>query len=52
MVVVLVMRPGVPYTVVLGPMTKGMGTEWLLPLLSVKYANPVVVTSPSGVSSF
>ena len=50
LVLVLVMSLGVPYIVVLGPMTKGTGTVWLLPLLSVKYASPVVVVNPSVLS--
>ena len=41
---------GLPYSVVLAPMTMGIAMLWMLPSLSVKDANPVVVVVPSAVS--
>lgn len=41
---------GLPYSVVLAPITSGTARVWVFPALSVKAASPVVVVVPSGVS--
>jgi len=41
---------GLPYSVVLAPITSGTARVWVFPARSVKYAKPVVVVVPSVVS--